>query len=217
MCQTSAVSIQESHYLGVDRLWRKLRDTRLPNHSSPSSRRRFGPRLPDWIHKLYNYWCMPFDWSAAQRKISHWRHHGTEIKGPMVHFVHQPAPTQHEHREIPLPLTTGIVVWVSEKYYELVDSKYRDLDDLCTTLCVLEGCGHDGELSMVSGYTSGLHGEGEKIENASRVFHQRVSLPRFVLSALRFPVRSVLQAGNVASYLHAGAFWVSINAAFNAI
>ena len=40
----------------VDRLYRKLQDTRLPKHEIvPGAGANYGPPL-GWMHKLYDYW-----------------------------------------------------------------------------------------------------------------------------------------------------------------
>jgi len=40
----------------VDRLYRKLKDTRLPKHEIvPGAGSQYGPPL-EWMHRLYDYW-----------------------------------------------------------------------------------------------------------------------------------------------------------------
>ncbi|KAI0022439.1 Alpha/Beta hydrolase protein [Xylariomycetidae sp. FL0641] len=88
----------------VDRLWRKLKDTRIPEHPVvPDAGDDYGPPL-EWIQKLYSYWTNDFDWSAAQHRISSWKHHTTDIAGLTIHFVHQPSPRADA---IPLLLVHG--------------------------------------------------------------------------------------------------------------
>lgn len=93
----------------VDRLWRKLKDTRLPQVPAvPNAEDNYGPPL-EWVHKLYGYWSNTFDWGLAQRKISTWKHYKTELDGLIIHFVHQPArPSKNpNNKAIPLLLVHG--------------------------------------------------------------------------------------------------------------
>ncbi|KAF3019809.1 hypothetical protein E8E14_012593 [Neopestalotiopsis sp. 37M] len=90
----------------VERLWRKLKDTRLPETPVvPDARDDYGPPL-EWIHELYQKWCNDFDWEAAQRRISSWHHYTAEIEDLCIHFVHEPARRNREHA-IPLLLVHG--------------------------------------------------------------------------------------------------------------
>ncbi|KAK9770087.1 putative Alpha/Beta hydrolase protein [Seiridium cardinale] len=90
----------------VERLWRKLKDTRLPeNPVVPDAGDDYGPPLP-WVRKLYDKWCNDYDWESAQRKISGWRHYTTEIENLRIHFVHEPA-KRNKEKAIPLLLVHG--------------------------------------------------------------------------------------------------------------
>lgn len=90
----------------VDRLFRKLADTRLPEIPVvPDAGDEYGPSL-EWINKLYNHWLHKFDWSAAQKQISEWHHFTTEIEDMKVHFVHEKARTRQKEA-IPLLLVHG--------------------------------------------------------------------------------------------------------------
>lgn len=90
----------------VDRLYRKLKDTRLPKTEIvPGAGDEYGPPL-DWVHKLYDYWVNKYDWSAAQRKISSWQHFTTTIEGLRLHFIHQHA-DKSAKKVIPLLLVHG--------------------------------------------------------------------------------------------------------------
>ncbi|KAK7959931.1 alpha/beta-hydrolase [Apiospora aurea] len=90
----------------VERLWRKLRDTRLPGTPVvPDAGDDYGPPL-DWVHQLFAKWRDGFDWDAAQRRICRWKHYTTTIEDLRVHFVHQPAKKQ-QHSAIPLLLVHG--------------------------------------------------------------------------------------------------------------
>jgi hypothetical protein len=73
----------------VDRLFRKLADSRLPQIPIvPDAGEDYGPSL-SWIKKLYDYWLHEFKWEKAQAQISGWKHYMTEIEGLKVHFVHE--------------------------------------------------------------------------------------------------------------------------------
>ncbi|KAH9886790.1 Alpha/Beta hydrolase protein [Xylariomycetidae sp. FL2044] len=90
----------------VERLWRKLKDTRLPQKSIvPDAGVEYGPPM-DWVHKLYDKWCNEFDWAAAQKKISSFKHYTAEIAGLKIHFVHEPAKRDPD-KAIPLLLVHG--------------------------------------------------------------------------------------------------------------
>ncbi|KAI0484866.1 Alpha/Beta hydrolase protein [Xylariaceae sp. FL0804] len=91
----------------VDRLWNKLRDARLPEQPIvPDAGDEYGPPL-EWARKLHAYWRDNFDWAAAQRRISAFEHHTTEIAGLKIHFVHQRARGDAEATAIPLLLVHG--------------------------------------------------------------------------------------------------------------
>jgi hypothetical protein len=88
----------------VDRLFRKLADTKLPTQPIvPDAGEDYGPSL-EWVHKLYDHWLNQFDWKRAQKQISGWKHYTTEIEGLKVHFIHEKA----ERRDaLPLLLVHG--------------------------------------------------------------------------------------------------------------
>ncbi|PVI00073.1 alpha/beta-hydrolase [Periconia macrospinosa] len=75
----------------VDRLFRKLRDTRIPTEPIvPDAGWDYGPSL-EWVAKLYHHWTYEYDWAEAQRVIKGWKHYMTEIEGLRVHFIHEKA------------------------------------------------------------------------------------------------------------------------------
>lgn len=88
----------------VDRLFRKLADTRLPTQPIvPDAGEDYGPSL-EWVQTLYNHWLNKFDWGRAQKQINAWNHFTTEIEGLKIHFIHQKA----ERRDaVPLLLVHG--------------------------------------------------------------------------------------------------------------
>ncbi|KAK8030224.1 alpha/beta-hydrolase [Apiospora rasikravindrae] len=68
----------------------------------------FDPTIPR--EELFAQWRDDFDWAAAQRRISQWRHYTTTIEDLRIHFVHQPAKQQQQHQSkpaIPLLLVHG--------------------------------------------------------------------------------------------------------------
>ena len=90
----------------VDRLYRKLKDTRLPKHEIvPGAGDEYGVPLA-WVHKLYDYWLNEYDWAAAQKRISSWNHYTTSIEDVKIHFVHQPAKKPGK-KVVPLLLVHG--------------------------------------------------------------------------------------------------------------
>ncbi|KAF2202041.1 alpha/beta-hydrolase [Delitschia confertaspora ATCC 74209] len=90
----------------VDRLFRKLEDTRLPKEPVvPDAGEDYGPSL-EWVHKLYNHWLHSFSWSEAQKTISSWNHLMTEIEELKIHFIHEKAKVRPE-KAIPLLLVHG--------------------------------------------------------------------------------------------------------------
>ncbi|OAG11310.1 alpha/beta-hydrolase [Paraphaeosphaeria sporulosa] len=90
----------------VDRLFRKLKDTRLPQIPIvPDAGDDFGPSL-EWTNKLYNYWLNDFSWPDAQKQISEWHHFTTTIEELKVHFIHEKARVRKE-KAIPLLLVHG--------------------------------------------------------------------------------------------------------------
>lgn len=90
----------------VDRLFRKLRDTRLPEHPIvPDAGEDYGPSL-EWTKKLYDYWLNKFSWGDAQKKISAWNHFTTEIENLKIHFIHEKARVRQKDA-IPLLIIHG--------------------------------------------------------------------------------------------------------------
>jgi hypothetical protein len=108
----------------VDRLFRKLADTRLPEipvvpdagddygtHTSSYILitqyllAPVGPSL-DWITTLYNHWLHKFSWPKAQKQISEWHHFTTTISDLKVHFIHERARVRPSSA-IPLLLVHG--------------------------------------------------------------------------------------------------------------
>ncbi|KAF2640141.1 alpha/beta-hydrolase [Massarina eburnea CBS 473.64] len=90
----------------VDRLFRKLGDTRLPKSPIvPDAGDDYGPSL-EWVGRLYNYWLHEFDWASSQKAISEWKHFTTEIEELKVHFIHEKARVRKE-KAIPLLLVHG--------------------------------------------------------------------------------------------------------------
>ncbi|KAF2011994.1 alpha/beta-hydrolase [Aaosphaeria arxii CBS 175.79] len=88
----------------VERLFRKIGDTRLPSQPIvPDAGEDYGPSL-EWINKLYDHWLNKFSWSDAQEKIAGWKHFNTEIEGLEVHFIHEKARTDSRAKREVFPL-----------------------------------------------------------------------------------------------------------------
>ncbi|KIW69716.1 hypothetical protein PV04_05576 [Phialophora macrospora] len=76
----------------VDRLKRKLQDTRLPKESIvPEAGSDYGPPI-EWFHRLYNTWLHDFDWSTVQTHLNRHDHFVADIEDETftlrVHFTH---------------------------------------------------------------------------------------------------------------------------------
>lgn len=72
----------------VDRLKRKLKDTRLPpKEIVPDAGTRYGPTY-EWAKNLYEAWINDFDWFPIQDQINSAPHYITHIEGVKIHFVH---------------------------------------------------------------------------------------------------------------------------------
>lgn len=100
----------------VDRLFRKLKDTRLPEIPVVSDAGAdYGPSL-EWVKKLKNFWQDKYSWPEAQEKISEWHHFTTVIENLKVHFIHEKARTRQKDA-IPLLLVHG---WPGT-FYEYAD------------------------------------------------------------------------------------------------
>lgn len=90
----------------VERMWRKLKDTRLPKLPIvPDAGDDFGPPL-EWVHKLHNKWLNEFDWGTAQRRINSWKHYTATLEQHRIHFIHEPA-KKNKESAIPLLLVHG--------------------------------------------------------------------------------------------------------------
>ncbi|GME59877.1 Epoxide hydrolase-like protein [Neofusicoccum parvum] len=92
----------------VDRLFRKLADTRLPQHPivpDSADNDDYGAPL-DWARRLKEYWESEYDWSKAQKEISSWHHFTTHIEGIDLHFIHEKA-APSSSKPIPLLLVHG--------------------------------------------------------------------------------------------------------------
>lgn len=72
----------------VDRLKRKLQDTRLPPKPVvPDAGSKYGPTY-DWGKILYEAWINDFDWFPIQDQINSAPHFLTHIEDVKIHFVH---------------------------------------------------------------------------------------------------------------------------------
>lgn len=74
--------------LEVDRLIRKLKDTRIPTAEIvPGAGDDYGISTA-WISEMYEYWLNDFDWNKQQSSMNQWPHYLIEINHQTVHFVH---------------------------------------------------------------------------------------------------------------------------------
>jgi len=92
----------------VERLRRKLQDTRIPlDPIVPEARRDYGPSI-EWFHRLYNKWLHDFDWSSAQARLNRHQHYLADVEDEgrkvQVHFTHT---TSSRPDAIPLILVHG--------------------------------------------------------------------------------------------------------------
>ncbi|CAI7590030.1 unnamed protein product [Penicillium bialowiezense] len=75
----------------VDRLYRKLKDTRLPPREIvPGAGDKYGPTY-EWAKNLYNKWTNDFDWIKVQDEINEYPHYLTTIENVKIHFLHARA------------------------------------------------------------------------------------------------------------------------------
>lgn len=89
----------------VDRLKRKLADTRLPPRPIvPDAEGRYGPPY-DWAKALHTTWLNDFDWSAHEERMNTAPHY-LYIHSPdlQIHFVHARSPRKDA---IPLLMVHG--------------------------------------------------------------------------------------------------------------
>jgi len=72
----------------VDRLLRKLKDTRIPTQEIvPGAGSDYGISK-NWISDMYHYWLDGFDWYKQQSYMNQWPHGITQINDQDIHFVH---------------------------------------------------------------------------------------------------------------------------------
>ncbi|ETI29551.1 hypothetical protein G647_02004 [Cladophialophora carrionii CBS 160.54] len=76
----------------VDRLKRKLQDTRLPNRPIvPEAGSDYGPSI-DWFQRLYKTWLHEFDWFSVQTHLNRHDHFIADIDDETfslrIHFTH---------------------------------------------------------------------------------------------------------------------------------
>ncbi|KAL4955673.1 Alpha/Beta hydrolase protein [Aspergillus filifer] len=91
----------------VDRLKRKLDDTRLPPREIvPGAGESYGPSY-NWASTLFHEWKTNFDWYKIQDELNKASHFTTRIEGINLHFVHARANEKIHPRAIPLLLVHG--------------------------------------------------------------------------------------------------------------
>ncbi|KAJ5395136.1 alpha/beta-hydrolase [Penicillium crustosum] len=88
----------------VDRLRRKLEDTRLPGREIVTGAGdRYGPSY-GWASGLVHSWIHDFDWFQVQKSINEYPHYRTNVEGINIHFLHARA---EKNDAIPLLLIHG--------------------------------------------------------------------------------------------------------------
>ncbi|KAL2850956.1 Alpha/Beta hydrolase protein [Aspergillus pseudodeflectus] len=88
----------------VERLKRKLNDTRLPGREIvPDAGTLYGPSYA-WALELLEEWRHNFDWYKAQGQINEYPHYLCSIEGLDIHFLHACAENPNA---IPLLLVQG--------------------------------------------------------------------------------------------------------------
>ncbi|CAG9993911.1 unnamed protein product [Clonostachys byssicola] len=92
----------------VDRLIRKLKDTRIPKKEIvPGAGSDYGPSI-EWFHRLYNKWINDFDWSKIQAHLNRHPHFLAQLDDEgrklQIHFTHVRSPRPDA---IPLILVHG--------------------------------------------------------------------------------------------------------------
>ncbi|KAL4811131.1 Alpha/Beta hydrolase protein [Aspergillus unguis] len=88
----------------VDRLQRKLNDTRLPPREIvPGAGTNYGPSYT-WAKDLLEEWKTNFEWTTIQSKLNKYPHYLTKIEGINIHFLHARAEAPNA---IPLLLVHG--------------------------------------------------------------------------------------------------------------
>ncbi|KAF9871171.1 epoxide hydrolase [Colletotrichum karsti] len=89
----------------VERLKRKLNDTRLPGREIvPGAGSDYGPSYT-WAETLFNEWKNNYDWPAAQASLNATPQYLTEIESVTIHFAHIPSPDPSS--AIPILLVHG--------------------------------------------------------------------------------------------------------------
>ncbi|PWY96223.1 epoxide hydrolase [Aspergillus sclerotioniger CBS 115572] len=88
----------------VERLKRKLRDTRLPGRPIvPNAGSSYGPTY-QWAENLYKAWVNDYDWYSVQAEMNQVPHYITAIVEINIHFVHVRAKSPNA---IPLLMVHG--------------------------------------------------------------------------------------------------------------
>lgn len=73
----------------IQRLYRKLKDTRVPiKDIVPGAGADYG-FTTEWATSLYSYWLNSYSWPKALSQMKLWNHYTTDIEDINVHFVHQ--------------------------------------------------------------------------------------------------------------------------------
>lgn len=150
-----SISIPQSE---VARLFRKLRDTRIPESDIvPGAGTSYG-FTTEWATDLYNFWVTKYSWDDAQRQMTRWPHYTTELEGMTVHFVHQRSKSPHA---FPILLVHG---WPGSFYEfsQVIDplsDEYADVSFHCVVPSLPGFCGSSGPP------------KGWTLQDTARIFH----------------------------------------------
>lgn len=88
----------------VERLHRKLADTRLPPKPIvPDAGDKYGPPY-EWGQKLFEAWKTDFDWYSKQAQMNEYPNYHTQVDELNIHFVHARA---EKKDAIPLLMVHG--------------------------------------------------------------------------------------------------------------
>ncbi|KAL9084292.1 MAG: hypothetical protein Q9165_008120 [Trypethelium subeluteriae] len=145
----------------VDRLYEKLRETRVPTQDIvPGAGSDYGFST-EWATELYDYWLKSYSWQKAEDDLNQWPHFTAEIEDINVHFIHQRSAAPNA---IPLLLVHG---WpgsfheFSEVINPLSDEKSGQVSFHCVVPSLPGFC-----------WSSGPPRRGWKMKDTARLFHK---------------------------------------------
>ncbi|KAF7557718.1 hypothetical protein G7Z17_g432 [Cylindrodendrum hubeiense] len=108
----------------IERLQRKLRDTRLPGREIvPGAGKNYGPEY-QWAANLYDAWNNDYDWKEVQEEINAFPHFIADIEDLNIHFLHARA---ERSDAIPLLLVHGWPGWTLQDTARIFDILMKNL------------------------------------------------------------------------------------------